>query len=259
MELFDYIVAVYFGKRRSKMYSREIEANPFIFVEEHFKFLSENQSKVSGLSEVFFVCNLHNKEEQLPVVQSWFDNIQSKYQIEVGVNVIYRENENFSYGAWNEALTQITQEETLSKYAFLIEDDYVPCTPDFCLPYISKIEEDSSYGFVASLANVHKSSKKYHAAISNGLVSYSSVRQACEEFNSPFALKSPKIGGYGLGEHLQVNFLKHITHTHKLTDISSEYSIPFYDVRKGLKFYGKPGGVFLIRPVGSNNIRPKNK
>lgn len=264
MKTFNYIVAVYFGNRRSKMYSREVQSDSFIFVKEHFKFIANNLESITGLSKVYFVCNLDDKEKQLSEVESWFEETIASYGLEGIVNVIYRENKNFSYGAWNEALIQSIQSDTESDYAFLIEDDYVPCTAEFHLPFISKIEEDIKYGFVACLAKRHSSKvykQKLHAAISNGLIRYSSVRQAYETHNSPLSLKGPKKpkGAYGIGEYLQVHFLSHITENFTMTDISAEYSIPFYDIKKGVKFYGRKGGKVLINPIRVKEIRSNNK
>jgi GNAT superfamily N-acetyltransferase len=252
MKKFDYIVAFYLGHRRSTFYNILGKENKLFLVNQHIKFL---QTKPEGLNNIYFVFNTDGSTSHLSEeVETYIKTFP------LNINVIFRDNINFSYGAWEEAIIENINNSTTSDYAFLIEDDYIPASPDSIQPFIERIQEEENVGYVAQLVSSNESANaadhgviKHHASISNGLLNYSAVKDVLEKHPSVFLL-NPSKRDYQGGVWNQVHFLNYIISSdYLLSSMDGEYLQPFYELRiEDIIFYGNKKGKILITPILSD-------
>jgi len=142
----NYIIAFYGGLRRA--YTN----TPLkLFVNQHINFLN---LEPEGIENVTFVFNKSDNPEEEEIIKYF-----SKIKLKIPHKIIYRNNEGFSYGAWEDALKKTAKDY---KYSFLIEDDYIPKRLDFLNFFKQKITDNSI--FISSYFNNN------HASISNGLL-----------------------------------------------------------------------------------------
>ena len=217
--LFDYIISCWFGFRRSGIHTNITNNYKYHFIEKHLEFL-ENDLPINN---VYFVVNGdcdYNKVMQ--VIRGFSVN----YPIEV----IVRENRDYSYGAWDRAIRHALQDNTVAQYGFLCEDDYIPATKHFYKPFYNKFTDD--VGYVTSWF------ENKHCAISNGFIKYEKLNK-----EQPFTLTNADT--YQAAERNQKYFLKQ--YDWQIEDVS-EHELPFYDKNVGLLKYGGDKEV-LIEPI----------
>lgn len=125
----NYIVAFYIGKNRGyDHYKHKFVYDPLFFVREHVKFVETCNSNIFPT----FVFN-----DDIP------DSIKTDIiDLCPNIEIIFRPNNGFSYGAWNDA---IIKNIDLYDYFFIIEDDYIPTSADFCEPFLNKISDIVPY------------------------------------------------------------------------------------------------------------------
>jgi len=243
MKKFDYIVAFYLGPRRSVFYTKMVENDKFFLVKKHLIFLSNNINKMP-INKVYFVFNENEFSKEL-----YFTilNLVEKYNLQNIVDIDIRNNQGFSYGAWQHALTKIVQQDLKVPYAFLCEDDYIPTTPDFYKPFYKKLEKPQ-VGYTCELV-LEKPS--IHAAISNGFIKYHIAKEMYDTKGQIFVVNTGD--NYGVGVFNQVHFTDLIQEKYALDDIADTHKVPFYELSKeGLVDYGIPNGEIVIEPIISS-------
>lgn len=225
-----YIVSVWLGPRNSKGYSSAMNIDPYYLVKQHLKFLSTLDK--TDLKGAVFVVNKYNS-----FIDENITNIISSFKLKIPVEIIFRGNDGFSYGAWDSAIKQ-----TLHKkfdYYFLIEDDYVPVTSDFYKPFVDKMDENTSY--------VSQLYKENHAAISNGLLSRKKALEVFKQHGKVFDI----VDGYStdVGTKNQVSFLR-LFPENSFKDVADISFVPFLESQNdNIIDYGNKEKPVLIKPV----------
>lgn len=150
-----------------------------------------------------------------------------------------RENKGFSYAAWEYGI--IKNIDKNYDYFFLIEDDYLPQSPDFYTPFLSKIKDNF---YVCELIKDYPCKK--HAAISNGLLDAKKALEVYHRNGRVFNLNLNAMT-YREGELNQIRFLD--LFEGNFTDISDICQIPFLDYGKVLINYGDTQLPVSIAPI----------
>ncbi len=232
----NYIVACYMGGRR------QLDATPMTYVKNHLKWLAT----AKNIGDVMFVFN-DSPQHRLQQIEAIELVLQKNY------NFLTRANHNISYGAWKDALRTMVP-TTKSNYSFLIEDDYIPSTPNIMSYFIK--EMDDKTGFVASYYededNWH--GNQPHAAISNGLISHTPLKELIKSNKPIFYLNSKDILNkeYHMACNDQKIFLNNIEKLgYQMKDITNNNYTLFYDAEinsQGIHLYGNKNGKCLIKP-----------
>lgn len=203
-----YVVAVYLGPRRLKSVQ-----DPFCHLKKQLKFLHN----WNGISKATLVCNKYD-----PALDKEIPKLIKFYKMPIAMDLIYRENEGGSYAAWETAV--IKNLDNNLDYHFLIEDDYVPTTNKFLQPFINTMSQDTAY--VCQHANFWE--HKYHAAISNGLLSHKLSQNIFQKHKRLFNL-TQNGKGYIAFEKNQMNFLDYYTENgYLLKDVSHLCRVPHH-------------------------------
>lgn len=240
MKKFDYIIAFYLGPRRSAFYTDLTKNDKYFLIKKHLIFLSKNINALP-INKAYFVINENEFSKEL-----YFDIIKlaSKYGLEDIIDVDIRNNQGFSYGAWEHALFRIVQNNLEVPYAFICEDDYVPTTSEFYVPFYKKLE-NPHVGYVAELVWDNPSR---HAAISNGFIKYHVAKELYDTKKRIFELVNGD--SYGTGVSNQLHFTNLIQEKYLLDDISDTCRLPFYELSKeDIVNYGNIKGETVIEPV----------
>ena len=250
--MFDYAVCFYFGHRRVPIINDLLLKDKYFFVRKHLDFIKKYLEKCKQLNNVYFMVNSIEQQDhissQLTIERLDIEKIINSYGLD-NVKLIQRENIDFSYGAWNEAIQLGIN--TKSRYAFLSEDDYIPKVPNFYEYFIKKFDDDTAYVCQLYIAN-RAADKKVHAAMSSGFVSYEKAKIVYQKHGSVLKLvnkhDSDVNKSYSLGQVNQVNFLDYF-HEYKITDVSEETFSVFLDVYNRQTSHGNLNGVELIVPI----------
>lgn len=251
MEKFDYIVAFYLGERRSPLYKDVPKLDKYVFVEKHLEFFSKNSKLIKNLNKVYLIGNIGKYEDFLPVYKDIMKLIK-RYDLENIVECELRLNGGLSYGAWEHMLIERIKDKT-PEYAFLVEDDYIPTTPNFVDPFVEKFKSDEKIGYIASL--YWSTVAQPHAAISNGLISYEVCREVYENHKRVFDLNTRNTQGYDDAGKNQVSFLNFLTKSgYKITDVAELCSMPFLDLgiknnKPSIVIYGDKNKPTVIEPI----------
>lgn len=233
--MFDYIVAFYFGSRRTPATRDAISTDTYSLVKTHLNFLSE--SRPEGLNRVMLVVNQESPESGTLHCDKIAKLIEQTQMDDLEVLIIVRDNNDFSYGAWQDAL--LIGRDNNPTYAFLCEDDYIPCTSTFARGFLDRFDDSTAY--VCSLY------RDNHAAISNGFVSYEKCRNIYQKHGTVFSLAGAT--NYSTAEHNQRNFLTILQREYVVKDIADCFNTHFLDWRNQILVYGNPDGETLIQPI----------
>lgn len=244
--MFDYIVCFYFGNRRMPLTDFLFKSDRYGFVKRHIDFLKKIKNN-SELNRIVFVINGLSEHDEKMVTELMSESSLNNYTI------ICRDNMDYSYGAWNHAL--IDNLDSDSKYAFLIEDDYIPALNDFHKHFIKIFEDNIAY--VCQYYNTVYSVK--HAGISNGFIDYTKCKQIYEKNKNIFKLVSStnsKEYMNSSAEKNQLHFLDYFTEefNYDIRDITSENYSFYLDINNGqknciVKLYGNEHGLRIITPI----------
>ena len=242
---YNYIVPFYFGSRMNREYSNKIKENKFFFAEKHTDFLKKY--KKNNIEKVIFVVNMTAKDN-LDEIQEFFSKNSEQISDKIEVNLLFRENEHFSYGAWNHAIIDdLNSKNQNSKYYFCFEEDYLPVDDDFSIPFIEKCNEDTPY--ICSKAVVNHSNYIDHPSISIGVFLKDACRKVYENNQYVFLLHGDN--SYVGAWNIQLTFYKpFLDMGYKIDDILNEYSFPFMcSDTNTIKYFGDPNNKTLIKPV----------
>lgn len=244
--MFDYIVCFYFGNRRMSLTNLLFKSDRYGFVKRHIDFLKKIKNSYE-LNRIVFVINGMSNQDEKMITELLLKSGINNYE------VICRDNIDYSYGAWNHAL--IKNLDSNSKYAFLIEDDYIPSLKDFHKHFIKMFENNTAYvcQYYDTICHIK------HAGISNGFIDYCKCREVYEKNKNIFKLVSSDnakeyIGGFA--ETNQVHFLDYFTKEfgYDIKDITVENYSFYLDINRGqknslIKLYGNENGLLLITPI----------
>ena len=135
-----YVCAIFFGPRRSWLEHWGL-VDPLHCLNEHVRTITSHSTLIE---RVIFVCNLRDEGLDAETYAKARDIIEKRNEEDSSREWIIcsRPNYAFSYGAWEHGLVEHTQD---LDFAFLIEDDYVPCKAGFDVELIEKYfsSEDS--------------------------------------------------------------------------------------------------------------------
>jgi len=229
-----YVVAIWLGPRNSKSHSTILDNDPFYFVKKHLEFLS-SLDKDNQIKEAIFVVNRFNS-----FIDENILNVVNQYKGKIPVEVVFRGNRGFSYGAWDEVV-----KKTLNRnydYYFLIEDDYIPTSPEFYKIFLSKMNENVPY--------VTQLYKDKHAAISNGLLNKKIAYELYKVKKHVFKIDSNPT--YLAAVENQRHFLKYLEEFSgdNIQDIAKDAHIPFFSSDKDIIIdYGNVENSSPLKPI----------
>jgi hypothetical protein len=241
-----YIACFFLGERRNTLAEKE----PLVLLNKHLEFLSE-LSKSSKIKKAIFVLN-SNTPNDLSHIEQDFLSLCKDGINNIPIEIIVRENIDFSYGAWNIAIEQDIKNKNKTDYYFLIEDDYLPTTKDFYNAYLKFVKNNVAY--VASYIDYATESDHGHLArlgieekvyefipsISNGLLSASAAQIIYKKHDRIFNLYRAETYDYAVAN--QITFLNlFLDNRYKIDDISSQHSVPFL----AIPWYGNPDGILV--------------
>lgn len=214
----NYIVACYAGARRH--YG---DKTPIVeLVTKQLQFL---QMQPKYVEQATFVFNKSNNAEENTAIQLC---------VNAKCNVVIRDNQAVSYGAWQQALHAY---QTCT-HSFLIEDDYIPVDVNF-LDYFFDMETEN-VKFVASLYD------RGHAAIANGLIATKNVEACLKNNKQLFDLKLDN--SYAGGSYYnQINFLNNMQG--EIVDVTSIAYTEFLDAGRNIMQYRNNSLPLIIKPI----------
>jgi len=236
--MFDYIISCYFGSRRSSMINAHLLKDNFYLINEHLKFLNENLHTINDINNIIFTINGGSD-----VLVNDLKKITEDYSFSNKIIIQSRVNSGYSYAAWNFALEDRLNNNTDSDYAFLCEDDYVPCDANFYNIFIGYFKDDVAY--VCQLYTTLDRKYQPHPAISNGFISYKTAREVYSEYNKIFDLNYDI--GYKNAELNQINFLNYFKN-YRFLDITDNYFSRFLHLDV-IKTYGNENSKEIIKPI----------
>ena len=227
--MISYIVALYFGPRMNQKYSIKINEDPLYFFKKHIEFLDKCDPLV--ISPTFVVNGSYPKE---------FLNYIKDY------NIIFRENTGFSYGAWNAAIKHHLMQNTDVDYFFMLEDDYIPSTVDFYLPFVNLAVKETP--LVCCKAG-KDGDQPLHPQISNGIIRKDICQEIYNMYSDVFWYNNPV--SYEFAYHTQVFYIKYLLELgYGFTDISDEYCSIFKNSTNNSNvIFGDPNKQSLIIPI----------
>lgn len=187
----NYIVACYLGTRRNQ------PLHPTgTFISKHLEFLKDTDA----VSRITLSISIEDRLQEEAVR----DLMEPYKSYSPHIKLILRDNRGHSYGAWNDAICHSLESGEKFDYYFCIEDDYVPVTKDFAIPFVDKVTD--STGYVCQVAQDTHGHR--HAAVSNGLIPYRAASLMYKGMNTVFKVTQSKT--YIEGERNQIHFLDYL-------------------------------------------------
>lgn len=249
---FAYIVPFYFGERmvtqRVQSYTECLSKNKFYFAEKQIEFLNSCQNK--DLKKVIFLVN-QRLEDDVDEIGSFFRENTKEISKKFNFSLIFRENKNVSYGAWNDAIcSDIILNDEEIYYYFCLEDDYIPSKDDFVYPFIERCNEKTAYVCCKAVYDEHPHVSEY-ASVSNGLFLKSACKKVYEENKIVFSLTNKNQYTYSDACDNQVLFYRlFLQMGYRITDIADSYYVPFFESDNGMiKKIGAVDKETLIEPI----------
>lgn len=229
------------------------DRDPSVTAEEHAltvvtKHLNAIQaSKETRVAECVFVVNTED-ERLVGVTRELEPNNPHPAWIE-RIQIVFRRNHGYSYGAWK-AVIDLEEIQRDFDVAFLIEDDYVPSTPQFLDIFLTKMTPRT--GFVAQVAEHVACMAPHHAAVSNGLLSLAAIRHCKATCGTTLVIYPHHLdrSGYLVGTENQITFLAGVESCgFTVDDIADVASVPFFDTSTNSVYErGKADAVAPLSP-----------
>jgi hypothetical protein len=244
LKKYTYIVPFYFGRRMNLEYNKAINKNKFFFAEKHFEFLQNY--KENNLEKIIFVINM-TVNDNLDEIQDFFAKKSENISDNVEVNLLFRDNVHFSYGAWNHAIIDDLNSQNSSEYYFCFEEDYIANSNIFILPFIKKCNQSTPY--ICSKAVTNHSNYIDHPSISVGIFLKDACRKVYESTGDVFLLEGDN--SYYSAWNIQQTFYKpFIDMGYKIDDILDEHSFPFLcsDTNE-ITYFGDQNKSSIIEPI----------
>jgi hypothetical protein len=284
IKTFDYVVNFWFGPRSTKkrykydpksktakqlalVYGQWYQqVHHYYLVNAHCKFIKNNN--IDNLNKVYFVINEWEEQDNSKVYYEVLEVVKW-YGLEGKIKVIFHDNTNHSYGAWNKGIKQLIEDGSKSDYAFLCEDDYLPVDEEFYKPFFFKFDKDKSnnVGYIAQhiddvkyhrnvykkgvgSINTHHTQK--HAAVSNGFLNLNIAKTILKKYKNVFEFNLSDFENANLSTRAkeQIIFTNYITDEgYKLKSISDICYVPF-DIQNNnkIKDFGNISDYCPIKP-----------
>lgn len=236
-----YIVCFYLGHRRSVKFNNIIDNDQTYFLRKHLEFL---QTCGTEITEATFVVNGDvPKEFAEYALQNAPKNVK--------INVAGRKNHGFSYGAWNDVIADNIRRENRHNYYFMIEDDYLPCRPDFYKPFVEKCTDETP--FVCCKVSPSNIDSKGHPAISNGIIQGKACEYMLLKWDHIFHILEERLcnNSYDNAYLIQTYYFIHFEREgFGFTDVAEEYCFPFHEsINDTISYHGNTNGERLILPL----------
>lgn len=234
MKKINYIIAFYLGNRMHPLYSQHIRENKFYFIEKHIDFLNQG----TDIDLTTFVFNIHDQS----IVNDLIENFK-RYEIKFALEVIFRPNHGFSYGAWNEIINKNIND---FEYYFINEDDYIPSCKNFYVPHMKKISDETPY--IAYMSYEDHTIKK-NASFAPGLLKGNQCRKIHSKHNEVF--KIIPTDTYHDAYINQINFYDYFTDDgYMMGDIIDTHQLPYMDSSKNkITYYGDKNNPTVLIPI----------
>lgn len=222
-----YICAVYFGRPTSRRYigspngHRSPRSNHLVkacLADEYLPAIARN---ATCLDKVILVCSVEEGQQACLLA---LENKAADFQLKTGIPTLVCSKANpghWSYGGWDLALRLHCDG---INFAFLVEDDYIPCKVGFDEEllhryYRTSKDRSSILCCVSHWRYDHKWGP--HAAVSNGLMNV----DLFNEHGGSFSLLP---GSKNAGEETQTQYLLNFSRKGlSIRNMSSDYCIPY--------------------------------
>ena len=237
----NYIVAFYIGPNRGyPNYVRKLQQDPAFLLKHHLELLST--CKDTDITLCTFVFNDDISEDIKQVLSDTVDS----YNLPMAFELIYRSNNGYSYGAWNDAIVKNIDR---ADYFMLIEDDYVPDSNDFYNIFLERITDEVPYCCMYVGNGPDWSNFKKHACSSNGMLQGKATRKIIEQRGEPF--KWYRSNTVESAWKTQCDFFDYFTELdYDLRDCLDEYSVMQYNCSQGfINISGIPDSRCPILPI----------
>lgn len=230
----DYLCTFYFGRRRCFLTEEMYEKNKYTFLKEQVKYLKKYRKLYNN---ILFLINDDGSADR-EIVKELSKGVRD-------VKIIYRDNVNLSYGAWQEGLDYLVDNNIDSEYAFLNEDDYILVDKNSLQPFIDKSGPKTV--FVCGLW------RQNHASISFGLLNMNLAKRTNTKkvrFRLPHHTPDNLYRG---GIRAQITFMDHYKsfgpHNIVFKDIMDNHFIRFRDPFLKEVIWGNKNGTEIIIPI----------
>lgn len=238
-------MACWLGARRVTAVS-----DPRMFFDRHLQYLEKHKIDVDRVTMVFSIGAPEHKVRALEIMQDYKD-----YYTEL--KIVFRENKNFSYGAWNDVLNECMANNEDFTHYFLVEDDYAPGRPDFLDVYESQMAE--GVGYVCQKISHETLSELFntqpHPGICCGLLLGQAARDAYEKFGTVLEVERWSTTRYDYSSlRLQIHFMDNVVACgYGFADTYKVSSIPFVladiYVELSVMEFGDPSLPRALEPV----------
>jgi len=193
-------------------------SNRFIFLEKQIEFLEKIRH---NLDTIVFSFNLNC--EDIDIIGKKINQIPKKIQ-NSKVEIILRNNNGMSYGAWAEyTLNNLEQYD----YFFYNEDDYFFIEDDFDEYLINTFKKFDNCGYLCAISRVESGWNGFrkHAGYAAGVTSKDNIKKVYTDFKRISEFKG---NDYKTGESLQIDFTHcFVENGMDIFDVRNEYRIPF--------------------------------
>lgn len=272
--MINYVVALYFGKRRNLLVQRCIDQDPYYLLKHHI--MCFHKYKMDDVHKVTFVVNPSENREidenAVNVLNEYASLCSNK---NVTFEMLHNEdNKHISYGAWNFGVINGLLDRT-TKHFFLLEDDYAPCADNFYSLYLERASANIAYVcqmWQPSKTRVNNPDLRVsgRVAITNGLLNADASRKVYEKNKTCLELEvtneyeqlmknktmDPLTKKYILSGVAQQKFVKLYEYEgYDITDLGSDHCQLFL-TSKGVIAY-RQGSPATIEPI--HKYEPINK
>jgi len=210
-----YIVNMYLGERRVEL-QPQVE-DRLLFYKHQILTLSKYKH---NLSKIFLNFNL--REQDVPYINEILALAPKQIQ-NTPVEVTFRPNKGFSYGAWSDIF--VKHQDEFDYYIFN-EDDCFVTEDNWDSYFVKAFNTYENCGYLCGVAYEHDEQYPHHAANAFGITSYKILNEIYQKHG-----KLP-------GEMDTYPEMGQLDHSKAYTDLGYE----FYDIRESYKVFHSVGG-----------------
>lgn len=166
----NYMIATHFGDRNGITgphfsgipSDHSFKTNRLYFIEQHFNALTTLKNHVDQITLII------NKSSMDGILEEPLNKLIASYP-QLNIKILRRDNNSFSYGAWDYGFTQFRDFD----YYITLEDDYIPVIDNFDDKMIEMLESYDHCGFICQYFGNYPSP---HATLSNGFCKGDAIR-----------------------------------------------------------------------------------
>ena len=210
------IISFYLGQRRKvpKIYDHD----RLIYLKKQIEYLEKIDHNLTTI-----VLSFNLDYDDIDIINEYINKIPKKIS-NSDVEIVFRKNNGFSYGAWTEFTLK-----NLEKYDYFIynEDDYFFIQDNFDDYLIDTFNKYVNCGYLCLISREPMEWNNFnkHAGFSSGITSKEKIKIVFDEFE-----KISKIQGnsYNFGESIQINFTNcFVKKGLNIYDVRQSYRVPF--------------------------------